>query len=695
MIKKYKFGSPIDTESVVMDFPVEALNANNSRINIFDYIVQDDKVIFTYNMSDSDIIYGLGEANRGINKRGWTYRSFCSDDPCHTEEKSSLYGAHNLIIIDGSVHAGFFFDTSSEIFFDIGYTDSNVMTITAPANNLILYTIDNKDSKSITKEFRQLIGKSYIPPYWAFGYQQCRWSYMNSSEIRNVAKQHRDNNIPLDAIYLDIDYMESYKDFTINKDSFGDFEELINDMKKENIRLVPIIDAAVKIEEGYDVYEEGVKDNHFCKDKDGNNFVAGVWPGRTHFPDFFNKATRDWFGDKYSFLIDKGIDGFWNDMNEPAIFFSEDGLKNAFEHLDECKNKQLSVYEFFSMKDSILNLSNSHNDYNSFYHNIDGKNVCHMDVHNLYGYNMTRSAADAFERNYPDKRFLMHSRSSYIGMHRYSGIWTGDNQSWWSHILLSLKMMPSLNMCGFLYTGSDIGGFGCNSTRDLVLRWLALGIFTPLMRNHAALGTRNQEAYSFGDTEDFKNIINLRYSLIPHLYSEFMKAALNDDMYFKPLAFDYSDDDYARHCEDQILLGDSLMIAPVYQQNAIGRYVYLPEDMLFVKYTDNGRKICTVMPKGHHFIEVALNEVPMFIRPNTVVAFCSPALSTEELDTSKLELTGYIQSSCTATYKLYEDDGISKNYSLNNISDIVISKDSTGSITVTNATDKEILLNIY
>ena len=196
----------------------------------------------------------------------------------------------------------------------------------------------------------------------------------------------------------------------------------------------------------------------------------------------------------------------------------------------------------YMVGEKLQALANNHEDYKRFYHNVNGEQVRHDKVHNLFGYNMTRSAGEAFERISPDKRILMFSRSSYIGMHRYGGIWTGDNCSWWSHILLNLKMMPSLNMCGFLYTGADLGGFGANTTRDLLLRWLALGVFTPLMRNHAALGTREQEPYQFEHIEDFRNVIGVRYRLVPYLYSEYMKSSLNDDMYFIPLAFVYPDD---------------------------------------------------------------------------------------------------------------------------------------------------------
>ena len=301
---------------------------------------------------------------------------------------------------------------------------------------------------------------------------------------------------------------------------------------------------------------------------------------------------------------------------------------------------------------------NSPEDYKRFYHNVNGKKIRHDKVHNLFGYNMTRAAGEAFERIDPEKRFLMFSRSSYIGMHRYGGIWMGDNKSWWSHILLNLKMLPSLNMCGFMYTGADLGGFGDDTTRDLLLRFLALGVFTPLMRDHAAEGTREQECYQFENIEDFRSVINARYRLVPYLYSEYMKAALNDDMYFKPLGFVYPDDKMAIRVEDQLMLGNEIMIAPVYEQNARGRYVYLPEEMKFIKFMPDGSIFEEVFAKGVHYVDVALNEVPLFIRSGKCIPVAEAAECVKDIDTENMQLIGYEGSS----YTLYEDDGIHKDY---------------------------------
>lgn len=676
MIQKYVYGKPFPTEAVVEEVALaEGMPAYGS-------IETKQGFCFTYQMEEEDIVYGLGEANRGLNKRGYCYISNCTDDPNHTEDKRSLYGAHNFIVVAGKKAFGLFFDYPSTISFDIGYTRADTLQVSCEEADLNLFVIDGDSPYDIVKQFRKMIGRSYIPPKYAFGFGQSRWGYKTKEDFRKVVEGHRENGVPLDTVYMDIDYMQDFKDFTLNEKNFLDFPEFVQEMKDRHIRLIPIIDAGVKIEEGYDIYEEGVRNRYFCQREDGSDFVAAVWPGDTHFPDVLNEEARTWFGDKYRILTDQGIEGFWNDMNEPAIFYSQEGLadlKEALKQFVESEDGASGVTagemaadrketdkgaapaagaSIWPLMGKLGGLANSKEDYRRFYHMTKAGRIRHDKVHNLFGYYMTRAAGEAFERIAPDKRFLMFSRSSYIGMHRYGGIWMGDNKSWWSHILLNLKMLPSLNMCGFLYTGADLGGFGADTTRELLLRWLALGVFTPLMRNHAAQGTREQECYQFENIEDFRHIIGVRYRLIPYLYSEYMKAALNDDMYFKPLAFVYPEDTMALQVEDQMMLGNEVMIAPVYTQNAKGRYVYLPEEMKFVKFLPDGTVSEKVLEKGHHYVEIALNEVPLFIRSGKCIPVAEAAEYVDALDTEHLTMLGYQG----AEYSLYEDDGASKEY---------------------------------
>ena len=448
MVYKYTFGKPVDTEAVVFAEMEEGQPSLLAKYLCWEQTAEETEgqagLKFYCLMEKEDIVYGLGENVRGINKRGWIYESKCSDDPNHREDTRSLYGAHNFIIVSGRKKLfGLFVDHPGKVIFDIGYSKKDELVIRVPDENLNLYVLEAETPEEIVKELRRMTGRSYIPPKWAFGYGQCRWSYMTADEVREVVREHRKLGIPLDSVYLDIDYMERYKDFTVNEESFPDFKEFVEEMKKEGIHLVPIIDAGVKIEDGYDVYEEGVANHYFCKTEEGKDFVAGVWPGRVHFPDMLKEETREWFGGKYKVLLDCGIEGFWNDMNEPAIFYSEDHLNEVFEQIEDYKGKNLDINSFFAFKDLVAGISNNEADYKRFYHEYHGEKIRHDKVHNLYGFNMTRAAGEAFDKLSPDKRVLIYSRSSYIGMHRYGGIWMGDNLSWWSHILMNVRMRPS------------------------------------------------------------------------------------------------------------------------------------------------------------------------------------------------------------------------------------------------------------
>ena len=649
MIQKYVYGHPFPTDAVVKE-----IETAKEPLPFFE---TDNQGSFTYTLAEDDIVYGLGEQIRGINKRGWQYVSWNYDNPNHHEDTRSLYGSHNFIIVCGKVTFGAFFDYPGKMEFDIGYTRRDTMQIKAAKNDLTVYIITDENEKDIVKQFRGIIGRSYIPPLWAFGYGQSRWGYKNEADIREVAAKYKAAGIPLDSIYLDIDYMERYKDFTVDEKRFPDLKGLAADMQAEGIHLVPIIDAGVKIEDGYSVYEEGVEKNYFCKNAEGGDFVGAVWPGRVHFPDFLQPEARDWFGKKYAVLTEQGIDGFWNDMNEPAIFYTEDRLADTCAEIEKLTAGNMGIDEYFAFTGMVAGLNGNIGDYDKFYHNVNGQMVKHSEVHNLYGMNMTRSANEALREICPDKRTLFFSRSSYVGAHRYGGIWQGDNKSWWSHILQSMQQLPALNMAGFLFTGSDTGGFGCDTTEDLMLRWLQYSLFTPLFRNHSADGTREQELYRFSNADAAGNMIRIRYSLVPYLYSEFLKAALQDEMMFRPLAFDFADDADAKQVDDQLLLGNELMIAPIYKQNAKGRYVYLPEEMMLVRMRSDEDYETEILPKGHHYVPAELNELVFFIRNQKAIPFAKAAKNTAETDWNTVRLLGY--SGCS--YEMYADNGTSPN----------------------------------
>ena len=670
MIRKYIYGSPVNTGAIVENIPLSEGNP------VYGCVESTSPFCWHYTMNSDTKIFGLGEAVRGMNKRGYCYESWCSDVPRQDEGTKSMYGAHNFLIIKEGPEMdtfGVFFETASRVTFDLGFTFSSDINVSCKDTGLVFYVI-TPDSKrggdsalmNITRQFRRIIGQSYIPPFWGFGYQQSRWGYRTEEDVREIVNKHKEYKLPLESVCLDIDYMDAYKDFSVDKKKFPDMKSFAQELKAEGVRLIPIIDAGVKLLDGYDVYDEGKENGYFCKKADGKtDYVAGVWPGRSCFPDFLRSDVRAWFGSKYKNLTDLGIEGFWNDMNEPAMFYSDESLAAAFEKIETFKGKNLDIQTFFEFADVSGSTFNRLEDYQRFYNRAEvvGKGeeaLRHDQVHNIFGGKMTQAAGEGLKALMPEKRCLLYSRASCIGAHRYGGIWTGDNNARWNHMEQEIKMLPGLNMCGFLYSGADIGGFAEQTTEDLMLRWMALGIFTPLMRNHSAWDAREKELYRFSQkaTDAFRSILQLRYALLPYIYSEFVKAALTSDMFIRPLSFDFEDDQRALEVQDQLFVGESLMIAPVYKQNENGRMVYFPEPMLQLTWKD-GRLISQKkIAKGDHYIAQPLDSVVFFVRKGKTVPLFEPAMNTAALKRDKYQLFG------KGKYELYEDDGFTSDVHL-------------------------------
>ena len=657
MIQRFSFGHPFPTQSVVLSLPAES--------GPVPFLTPDDSG-WQLTLSEQAAVYGLGEMPRGINKRGWHYITNNTDESRHSEDKLSFYGAHNFLLVrDGSTCFGLFVDFPGKVYYDIGYTRHDLFSFHTETPDYDLYLLSGGNENAICREFRTLIGRSYIPPRWAFGLAQSRWGYKTEEDVREVARQYKEHDLPLDMICMDIDYMQDYADFTVNKERFPDLAKLSADLKAQGIRLVPIIDAGVRVDPNDSTCTEGLEKGYFCKKADGTPFVAAVWPGKAYFADFLRPEVREWFGHKYKALTDCGIEGFWNDMNEPSLFYSPERLHAFLNDMASLREKDNIEQEEFFLRviGGAMGLMNSPADYASFYHEVDGQKVRHDQVHNLYGGSMTRAAGEAFADLRPGQRTLLYSRSSFIGSHRYGGIWLGDNNSSWAQLLANIQMMPSVQMCGFLYSGADLCGFSYDTTPDLALRWLEFGLLTPLMRNHSAVGTRMQEYYRFPEVlPAVRNMIRLRYALLPYLYSEFMKAALENTSYFRPLAFDYPDDPDAREVEDQLLLGEGLMAAPVYVQNAHGRHVYLPEPMKLLRLRAVDDYDEEILPAGHHYIRCALDEMLLFIRPGHIVPVAQPANSTSELDDASLTLWSFLPDGESAEYRMYRDDGVTTEY---------------------------------
>lgn len=661
----YRAGRPRATGAVVAAEVVEAVDDDFIRVASTEFIkvkIDEGKSTISFRLGRDDFIYGLGQAMGGVNKRGGLYRLYNTDEPNHTPDKQSLYGSHPFMIVEGAVSFGLFIDYPGAITIDAGFTLRDRVTISFDSADFDLYIFASADKRAIVRELLQLIGRPYLPPAWAFGFHQCRWSYPDRKRVEEVAASFREKEIPCDAIYLDIDYMEDFKVFTVDGESFPEIEDMTAALAAKGFKTVPIIDPGVKIEEGFDLYEEGLERGFFCLDEAGEPFVTAVWPGLVHLPDFYNPLVRSWWGGLYKRLLRWGAAGFWNDMNEPALFYTPPALAEVKEELASSP-ENIDIYSFFRLKESMGGLQNREDYFKAFYQvGAGGERVCHNEIHNLYGFQMARAAAKGLQEARPGARHFLLSRSSYPGIHRYGGIWTGDNASWWEHILLNIKMLINLNMCGFFFTGADIGGFGGNASAELVIRWSQLAVFSPLFRNHSALGTRDQEPFAFDEESEatLRETIRLRYALLPYLYSSFFQAVAELFPFITPLSFSFAGR-RAGEVEDQFMVGPSIMAAPVYTPNRGGRHLHLPGCLWLYWAADRwDSRNCRVLHPGEHYIECSIEETPLFIKENSLIVMSEPQNFVGERETTTLTIMGLVTERASIVY--HHDDGLTMDY---------------------------------
>ncbi len=663
------FGAPIATDSILS----ERIPPQKNAFQVGQWSQSQDFKVLKLPLLESDKVYGFGQSLGGFNKRGQSIVSYCTDDPVHTEEKKSLYGAHNFFVVTSTeCFMGVFVDASCRVTYDLGLKKRNQLTINLADPDYRLLILEAPTLKTLMDEWFEWIGKPYLPPIWGLGYIQSRWGYKSAQDIRDVLEQFEAHRIPLDGICLDIDYMERYKDFTVDPETFPDFENLCTETREKGVHLLPIIDAGVKIEAGYEVYEQGVEKGYFCTNAEGFPFVGAVWPGLVHFPDFLNEDARIWFGSHYKQLMDVGIDGFWNDMNEPAIFFTPERLKEVKELFQKAEPDALDVMPFFELLDGARTLINNDGYQRDFFHQIGGRKVVHERVHNQYGYRMTQSAHGAF-RALSSERKVLFSRASLIGAHRHGGLWMGDNASWWSHLKLNMTMLVGMNLCGFLYIGADTGGFSHDVEPELLIRWHQLSMFTPLLRNHSALGTQPQEPYVFEKwaLDALRASIQWRYRMIFWQFSNLLKATLQKDLLFKPLEWVFEG---AEPTDTQVIYADALMLAPVLDRNQSSRIVSIPEKMLMLKLDAEGNFEGSFIEAGLHRIPVALHEQIVYLKKNKFLVLNDAMKHVCELDKTHLTCVGFVEGEGTLdlfdadqTYGYEDGDFESVHFTIKNV----------------------------
>ena len=527
--------------------------------------------------------FGCGERTSGLEKTG-SYQLFWNVDPPegHTASFNNLYASipFTLSLCDGKAY-GLFFDNTHRVGFDLAKTNEERACYGAEGGDLVYYVFCGPTPRDVLERYTELTGRTPMPPLWSLGNQQSRWSYESADELREVARSFRDRDIPCDVLYLDIDYMDGYRVFTWNKETFPDPKKLMTGLKEQGFNVVTIVDPGVKVDENYPVYAEGRKRDLYCKTRGGEEFHNVVWPGTCAFPDFTNPRTREWWGENHRALLEAGVAGIWCDMNEPSLFVPDNS----------------------TMPDDVV-------------HPGEDEPRLHAQIHNTYGSLMARSVREGLLRLRPDERPLVITRAGYAGLQRHALQWTGDNSSWWEHLWMSMPQLQNMGLSGVAWAGVDVGGFFDDCDGELLARFTEFGIFQPFCRNHSKKGTRRQEPYAFGEPYESvcRKMLKLRQRLIPYLYALFEECHTTGAPILRPLLFEYPDDETTYAMDDEFLLGNALLIAPITRPGIEHRHAYLPRGTWFHFWT--GEK--QVGP-AHTLAHAPLGKPIIYFRANTAL----------------------------------------------------------------------------
>jgi alpha-glucosidase len=577
------------------------------------------KAFVVKKMLGPEKFYGLGETTGPLNKRGYTYEMWNTDDPApHVESHQSLYKSVPFLItlLDGMAF-GLFFDNTFRARFDLGKENDEYYYYEADGGNLNYYFIAGPEMTDVVERYTSLTGRTPLPQLWTLGYHQCRWSYSSEERIREVATRFREHSIPCDGLYLDIDYMDGFRVFTWDKRRFPNPPRMAAELLTQGFKLVTIIDPGVKKDGKYEICQTGLQNDYFITDADGVPYVNQVWPGDSLFPDFSDSAVREWWSSNQEIMLGAGVAGIWNDMNEPASF------KGPLPDDIRFKN--------------------------------DGRPTTHREIHNIYGHLMTRATYEGIKK-LTGKRPFVITRACFAGTQKYATVWTGDNQSFWEHLRLAVPMLLNLGLSGFSFCGTDVGGFNSDCTGELLARWVQVGCFSPLFRNHSATGTRDQEPWAFNETilEINRKYIRLRYELIPYFY-DLMRQTENSGLpVLRPLVLHYPHDERIYEIHDQFLCGPQILVAPILSQGQRFRAVYLPEGRWFDFWTQkiwDGNQIIIA--------EAGLDVCPIFIKAGSIIPRYPVQNFIGETEINELTLDIYPGE---GQYFHYQDDGTSFAY---------------------------------
>jgi alpha-glucosidase len=550
--------------------------------------LESDRPRLVVRRAPGERFFACGERTAGLEKTG-SHQVFWNVDPPqgHTASFNNLYTSIPFVLSLRAGRAyGLLFDNPGRVEIDLAKADPSRVVYEAAGGDLRFYVFEGPTPRDVLNRYTALTGRTPLPPLWALGNQQSRWSYMSADEVRSLAGEFRARGIPCDVLYLDIDYMDGYRVFTWDEERFPDPAGFIAALSDDGFRVVTIIDPGVKADSEYPVYQEGRAGGFFCLTFEGTEYRNVVWPGLCAFPDFSSARVREWWGSQHAGLLDAGVAGVWCDMNEPALFVPRQS----------------------TMPDDVV-------------HPGDGRAQLHADIHNAYGQWMAQATRSGLEALRPERRPFVISRAGYAGLQRHALQWTGDNSSWWEHLWMSMPQLQNLGLSGVAWSGVDIGGFFDDCDGELLARWTEFGIFQPYCRNHSAMGTARQEPWAFGEPWESicRDMLLLRMRLLPYLYTLFDECHRTGAPVLRPLLFEFPDDETTYTADDEFMLGSALLVAPITRPGIEHRHVYLPAGTWHHFWSSEA-----ITGPAHVLAHAPLGRPAIYVRANTPLPLGDP-----------------------------------------------------------------------
>jgi alpha-glucosidase len=587
-------------------------------------------------LPEAEHYFGLGDKTGPLDRRGETFVNWNTDAYGFGESTDPIYKSIPFFVGVGGAGGsyGIFLDNTFRAWFDFGHKQPQTLAFGSSGGPIDYYLIYGPSTREVIQRYTELTGRPPLPPLWALGFQQSRYSYMSATEVKSIASRMRAERLPADVIYMDIDYQDRNRPFTTNPQTFPDVRGLAKDLRSMGFRLIAITDMHLAAAEGqgYGPYDSGMAGDHFIKGPSGSLYVGEVWPGPSVFPDFTRSETRDWWGGLYKGFLSDGIAGFWNDMNEPAVF------KTASKTMPVDNQHRIDEPGFAT------------------------RTATHAEIHNIYGMENSRATYDGLRRLAPDERAYVLTRASFAGGQRYAATWTGDNSSSWNHLKLSVSMLLNLGLSGFAYSGTDVGGFVGAPSAELMTRWIEIAAFTPYFRAHSAKDTPRKELWVDGPrhTDIRRKFIDERYRLLPYFYALADENSRSGAPLMRPLFYEFPEM-LKSPCEQStsFLLGDALLITPAPNLESPAPYEACLPHGVWYDYWSGEKQLSN--PDADNGAAQPLNiipniaSLPIFVRAGSIIPRQPLVQSTADTPAGPLSIDVYPGENCHGI--LYGDDG--------------------------------------